>query len=103
MSNIPHVDDNSRVILEDNKDINSMDYINANYIDVSTKHQHTLLLDLTLLKQGYRTKCAYIATQGPLASTTHDFWRMAWQQETCCIIMLTNLVEKSRVSQVMLL
>lgn len=52
---------------------------------------------LSHVSQGYKVKCACIATQGPLANTAHDFWRMVWEQETCCIIMLTNLVEKSRV------
>ena len=47
--------------------------------------------------QGYQRKCAYVATQGPLPNTTYDFWRMVWEMNSCCVIMLTNLVEKSRV------
>ena len=38
-----------------------------------------------------------MATQGPLPNTTYDFWRMVWEMNSCCVIMLTNLVEKSRV------
>jgi len=52
---------------------------------------------LLFICQGYKNKFGYIAAQGPLANTTHDFWRMVWEQDSCCIIMLTNLVEKSRV------
>lgn len=54
-------------------------------------------MTITWLSQGYKLKDAYIATQGPLANTSHDFWRLVWEQESSCIIMLTNLVEKSRV------
>ena len=47
--------------------------------------------------QGYNRKHAYICTQGPLPNTVHDFWRMVWEEDSCCIIMLTNLVEKYKV------
>ena len=56
-------------------------------------HLHTYIYT-----QGYEKPRSYIACQGPLAETTHDFWRMVWEEESCCIIMLTNCVEKGRVS-----
>ena len=34
---------------------------------------------------------------GPMVNTTHDFWRMVWEQNSRIIIMLTNVVEKTRV------
>ena len=43
--------------------------------------------------QGYRKRSAYIATQGPLPSTVNDFWRMVWEYEIKCIVMLCNLQE----------
>uniref|UniRef100_A0A8B9Y2N0 Receptor-type tyrosine-protein phosphatase kappa n=1 Tax=Bos mutus grunniens TaxID=30521 RepID=A0A8B9Y2N0_BOSMU len=71
--------DHSRVILQPVEDDPSSDYINANYID------------------GYQRPSHYIATQGPVHETVYDFWRMIWQEQSACIVMVTNLVEVGRV------
>ncbi|XP_041848319.1 receptor-type tyrosine-protein phosphatase S-like isoform X9 [Melanotaenia boesemani] len=71
--------DHTRVILAPIEGILGSDYVNANYID------------------GYRKQNAYIATQGPLAETFGDFWRMVWEQRTASVVMMTRLEEKSRI------
>ncbi|XP_031666789.1 receptor-type tyrosine-protein phosphatase S-like isoform X4 [Oncorhynchus kisutch] len=75
--------DHTRVVLApiegSSPDILGSDYINANYID------------------GYRKQNAYIATQGPLAETFGDFWRMVWEQRAASVVMMTRLEEKSRI------
>uniref|UniRef100_A0A673G8W2 protein-tyrosine-phosphatase n=1 Tax=Sinocyclocheilus rhinocerous TaxID=307959 RepID=A0A673G8W2_9TELE len=67
-------DDHSRVRLQPLEGEQSSDYINANYVDVST---HTV--------------------QRPMQETIYDFWRMVWQENTATIVMVTNLVEVGRV------
>ncbi|XP_068509638.1 receptor-type tyrosine-protein phosphatase S isoform X11 [Syngnathus scovelli] len=71
--------DHTRVILAPIEGVLGSDYINANHID------------------GYRKQNAYIATQGPLAETFGDFWRMVWEQRAASVVMMTRLEEKSRI------
>ncbi|XP_069463582.1 receptor-type tyrosine-protein phosphatase kappa isoform X5 [Ambystoma mexicanum] len=77
--------DHSRVVLQPVEDDPSSDYINANYIDI------------WLYRDGYQRPSHYIATQGPVHETVYDFWRMIWQEQSACIVMVTNLVEVGRV------
>ncbi|XP_034018396.1 receptor-type tyrosine-protein phosphatase kappa [Thalassophryne amazonica] len=100
--------DHSRVILQPIEDDPSSDYINANYIDVSgnaanatigsqrNQRNHTPSL-IWLYRDGYQRPSHYIATQGPVHETVYDFWRMVWQEQSACIVMVTNLVEVGRV------
>ena len=52
---------------------------------------------LFLCVQGYKQRRAYIATHGPLSETVVDMWRMIWENDCCCIIMLCRTVENGQV------
>ncbi|XP_025073223.1 tyrosine-protein phosphatase non-receptor type 7-like isoform X3 [Pogonomyrmex barbatus] len=69
----------TRVVLPGSSDDPLAGYINANYI------------------RGYDGENArYIATQGPLANTIADFWRMVWTEKVPVIVMITRLNEASK-------
>uniref|UniRef100_A0AAQ4RQU4 Receptor-type tyrosine-protein phosphatase kappa n=1 Tax=Gasterosteus aculeatus aculeatus TaxID=481459 RepID=A0AAQ4RQU4_GASAC len=91
--------DHSRVRLQTLEGEQSSDYINANYVDVSTHTSqcHQRKVTLLFVFQGYHRPNHYIATQGPMQETVFDFWRMVWQENTAAIVMVTNLVEVGRV------
>jgi protein tyrosine phosphatase len=60
--------------------INNIDYINANYIDLSCDQNKKI-----------------IACQGPTRNTELDFWTMVIENKTPCILMLTNTLENGKV------
>ncbi|XP_051008057.1 tyrosine-protein phosphatase non-receptor type 12 [Acomys russatus] len=70
--------DHSRVKLTLKTPSQDSDYINANFI-----------------KGVYGPK-AYVATQGPLANTVIDFWRMIWEYSVVIIVMACREFEMGR-------
>lgn len=70
--------ESTRVCLQPIRGVDGSDYINASFMD------------------GYRYRNAYIATQGPIAETTEDFWRMLWEHNCNIVVMLTKLKELTR-------
>ncbi|XP_072026997.1 receptor-type tyrosine-protein phosphatase mu-like [Amphiura filiformis] len=69
--------DHSRILLETLEGVPNSDYINASLV------------------KGYKDK-PYIAAQGPSKGSMGDIWRMAWEQKSAKIVMLTNLVEQGK-------
>ncbi|XP_041450907.1 flocculation protein FLO11 [Drosophila obscura] len=66
----------TRVVLQRRSDDDKTEYINANYV------------------RGPRdAPNYYIACQAPMESTTSDFWRMIWEQQSRVIIQATDLSE----------
>ncbi|KZC10269.1 Receptor-type tyrosine-protein phosphatase R [Dufourea novaeangliae] len=69
----------SRVVLPGSSDDPLSSYINANFI------------------RGYDGEDArYIATQGPLAQTVADFWKMVWSEKVPVVVMMTKLHEAAK-------
>lgn len=68
------------------------DYINANYIKLVD--EGTTISPRTKPVTNSKT---YIATQGPLPNTVHDFWWMVWQERSDCIVMVTKEVERGKI------
>uniref|UniRef100_A0A8C8CE98 protein-tyrosine-phosphatase n=1 Tax=Oncorhynchus tshawytscha TaxID=74940 RepID=A0A8C8CE98_ONCTS len=72
--------DTTRVeIREADTDVPGSDYINANYIRVSSGSGKV-----------------FIATQGCLQNTVVDFWKMVYQENTHVIVMTTKEMERGR-------
>ena len=72
-ANVPTFD-KTRVLLQEQNGKPGSTYINANFVD-----------NTELPK-------AYIATQAPLPETISDFWRMVWEKEINCIVMVRSMV-----------
>ncbi|KAL2103425.1 hypothetical protein ACEWY4_000293 [Coilia grayii] len=70
--------DQTRVPLSLFTNENESDYINASFIGGAVPEK------------------SYIATQGPLAHTVGDFWRMIWQYDVKVIIMACREVEMGK-------
>ncbi|XP_068155052.1 tyrosine-protein phosphatase non-receptor type 7-like [Drosophila tropicalis] len=67
----------TRVVLQRQNDDDKTEYINANYV-----------------RGPQDAPNYYIACQAPLESTTADFWRMIWEQQSRVIIQATDLSEE---------
>ncbi|XP_063775152.1 tyrosine-protein phosphatase non-receptor type 14 isoform X2 [Pseudophryne corroboree] len=64
---------------------------------VPTKENHTGYINASHIKVAVGDKeWHYIATQGPLPHTFHDFWQMVWEQGVNVIAMLTSEEEDGR-------
>lgn len=70
--------DNTRVHLQHG----TSDYINANYVN--------------MFIPGTDWVNSYVASQGPLLTTTADFWAMVWELQATFIVMLTTVIERGR-------
>lgn len=68
--------DRSRVKLWPFTGMVGSDYINASFVD------------------SFQQREAFIATQAPLDTTVVDFWRMTWEYEANCIVMLCTQNER---------
>ncbi|CAH3133452.1 unnamed protein product, partial [Pocillopora meandrina] len=71
--------DRSRVKLWPFTGMVGSDYINASFVD------------------SFQQREAFIATQAPLDTTVVDFWRMTWEYEANCIVMLCTQNEREEV------
>ena len=111
---LPLTDELGRVRLKHSSGRGS-DYINASFIDVNT-HLHTLIMHthsyvhthmntyihlinsgIYITAQGYKQCRAYIATQYPLPGTVNDLWRMVWECNCSCIVLLCDISKNDKV------
>jgi receptor-type tyrosine-protein phosphatase N len=69
--------DHSRVRLDLKQNPGRSDYINASFVYDS-----------------HPSKPEYIVSQGPLASTSGDFWQMIWEQNISILVLLTQLNDR---------
>ncbi|KAJ2160977.1 Tyrosine-protein phosphatase non-receptor type 13 [Coemansia sp. RSA 552] len=67
---------------------------NQNRVQLEGKHDYINATHITVPSEISSRK--YIATQGPLAHSTSDFWRMVWEQGAVAVVMLANPTEGGR-------
>ncbi|KAG5881113.1 hypothetical protein JTB14_032291 [Gonioctena quinquepunctata] len=77
-TNITPFDENRVKLLIDEDDEIGSDYINGSFI------------------RGHSGGIEYIATQGPMATTTRDFWKMVLQENVTVIVMVSQFFENSK-------
>ncbi|KAJ0662319.1 putative protein-tyrosine-phosphatase [Helianthus annuus] len=79
--------DANRVVIDPCKDHrpSTMGYINASFITAEANPSENV--------------SRFIATQGPLPETFEDFWEMVLQNRCPAIVMLTKLVDHSRIQK----
>ncbi|CAG2102564.1 unnamed protein product, partial [Medioppia subpectinata] len=77
--------DYTRVLLRDYDNTVGADYINANIITIDDENNSP-----------DNDKKTYIATQGPLTTTSNDFWWMVWQESCHVIVMTTKEIERGK-------
>ncbi len=100
--------ESTRVCLQPIRGVEGSDYINASFIDGYRWAEEpgsvrpcvfvSVKVNACPLSLCVRQQKAYIATQGPSAETTEDFWRMLWEHNSTIVVMLTKLREMGRVS-----
>ena len=54
-------------------------------------------VDINVTFQSILKPNAYIVTQGPIENTVTEFWRMVWQEQASCIVMLTKTFDFIKV------
>lgn len=54
-------------------------------------------VDIDVAFQSILKPNAYIVTQGPMENTVTEFWRMVWQEQASCIVMLTKTFDFIKV------
>lgn len=84
--------------LPENKPLNRFRNIlpyDFNRVELTGKHNYINASHI-LMNVG-EMEAHYIAAQGPLPDTSHDFWQMIWEQNISVIAMLTLDVENGKV------
>lgn len=86
--------DSTRVVLVNGP--HGGDYINANHVNMRIPTSTPTTSPPSPTPNANEIVNRYIATQGPLQSTSDDFWTMVHEQQCRLIVMLTTVIERGR-------